>query len=106
MLRVNCAKVKPDQVERLRSWLHELNDRADEVRDTFRQETVRHEQALLIDARQGPVLIYAIEAEDHEAGRAASESSTLPIDQEHRQVMEAVLDGPAEVERIYDVSLE
>ena len=105
MLLINCHRVKSDQVERLRAWLLELNERVDEVRQTFVQETVRHEQGIILQGAEGPILIYAIEAEDLEAGRQAYEASTLPIDFEHRRIMDAVLDGPADVERIYDMSL-
>ena len=83
--------MKPDKVERLESWLFELMSRQDEVRETFIQETVRHEQAFIIRGEDGPLLIYVIEAEDHERGVTAFQSSQLPIDLEHRRVMNEVL---------------
>ncbi|MDQ3810385.1 MAG: DUF6176 family protein [Chloroflexota bacterium] len=96
-------RVREDQVDRLREWMNELTRRQDEVRQTFANERVRHEQAFLIEAREGPVLVYAIEVEDEEQARKAYESSTLPIDHQHRQVMDTVLAGPAAVDLLYDV---
>jgi hypothetical protein len=81
----------------------ELGRRQDEVRATFRNEGVRHEQAYLIESVNGPVLVYAIEVEDPEAALLAYAASTLPLDAEHRKVMAAVLGPPAEAELLYEV---
>jgi len=43
MLQVAIRYVRPEKEAKLRIWLAELNARADEVRDTFRSETVRAE---------------------------------------------------------------
>ena len=105
MIRVAFARVKPDKVERLESWLHELMRRQDEVRETFVQETVRHEQAFIIPGEKGPLLIYVMEAEDHERGRQAARLSQLPIDLEHRRVMNEVLAEKLQVAPLYDCAL-
>jgi Family of unknown function (DUF6176) len=105
-LEVVFHRVKRDQVERLRAWLQEGETRADEIRETFRQETVRHEAAYLLEGRDGPILVYAMEAEDFERAADAFRSSTLPIDLQHREVMRTVLDGPADVEKLYEVALD
>ena len=105
MIRVAFAKVKPDKVERLESWLLELMSRQDEVRETFIQETVRHEQAFIIRGEDGPLLIYVMEAEDHERGGAAFQSSQLPIDLEHRRVMNEVLAERLQVKPLYNCAL-
>ena len=83
----------------------ELGRRQDEVRATFLNEGVRHEQAYLIQSADGPVLVYAIEVEDYEAGLRAYEASTLPLDAEHRRVMASVLGPAADVEMLYEVRL-
>ena len=103
MLRVVFRRVQPDKVDRLRDWLQELERRA-EVVETFRQESVRHEVAYLLEGEEGPVLVYAMEAEDFEQARAAFEASTLPIDTQHKAIMgEALGDAPA-VEKLYECS--
>jgi hypothetical protein len=64
MLQVNIRRVRPDQVGRLREWLAELGRRQEEVRETFRNEGVRHEQAFVLAGADGPLLVYAIEVDD------------------------------------------
>lgn len=103
MIKLAIAKVKPAEEDTLRRWMAELNRRRDEVRETFAQEGVRHEQAYLLKAGDhGPFLIYAMEAADHDAAGKAFRSSTLPIDQEHKAVMNRVLAGKATVELLYE----
>ena len=106
MLRLAFSRIKPGKEERLRAWLSELLERQDEVRETFVQETVRHEQAFIIEGREGPLLIYAMEAEDHEKGHRAFRASTLAIDLEHKEVMKEVLGERLQVKPLYDCALE
>ena len=70
MLRLSIRRIKPQKEARLREWLSELNARADEVRATFKAETVRAEQAYIIPTSDGPLLVYAMEAEDFHRGRS------------------------------------
>jgi hypothetical protein len=85
--------------------MHGLRDRMDEVRATFKQEGVHHEIAWLMQGRDGPVMVYAVEVDDPEASRRALEASTLPIDYEYRQLMEEVTAGPAATEKLYECTL-
>ena len=105
MIRVAFARVRPEKLERLESWLRELMTRQDEVRETFTLETVRHEQAFILRDEKGPLLIYVMEAEDHERGRAAFQSSQLPIDLEHRRIMMEVLSEKLHIKPLYDCAL-
>ena len=106
MLQVAISRVRPAKEARLRAWLAELGSRVDEVRETFRDETVRAEQAYIVAGSEGPLLIYVIEAEDLERGAKAYASSLHRIDAEHRAVMrECLLESP-KVMPSYDVSLE
>lgn len=105
MLRVVFSRIKPGKEARLRDWLKELGERADEVRATFVDETVRHEQGFILNTSEGSMLIYVMEAEDLERGRKAYLASTHPIDAQHRQVMAECLDGTVVVEPLYDVAL-
>jgi len=102
MLSVVLRKLKDGEVDRLRSWMAELNERQDEVRETFAQEGVMHERAYLLEMEKGPVLVYAIEARDFEAASRAYNDSTLPIDLEHRKVMSKVLAEPADADLVYE----
>jgi hypothetical protein len=106
MLKVTMRMVKPGQEQRLRDWLSELMQRQDEVRETFKQETVRHELGYLLHTSEGMMLIYVVEAEDLEQASEAYRNSNLPIDTEHKKVMQQVLGDPVPAELIYDCALE
>jgi hypothetical protein len=103
MIQTAIFRVRPDKLERLISWLTELRERSDEVRETFVREGVTHEQAHLINTSDGPLLVYVMEAPDHRRASEAFRNSTLPIDIEHKAVMAEVLRGPAEATLHYDV---
>lgn len=105
MIRVAFAKVKAEKVARLESWLRELMQRQDEVRETFALESVRHEQAFIIPGQEGPILIYVMEAQDHKRGREAFQASQLLIDLEHRRIMEDVLAEKIQIAPLYDCAL-
>lgn len=75
------------------------------VKETYRQEGVSHEAAYLIGTRNGWILVFAAELEDREKARAAYQASTLPIDVEHRRVIQATLNGAFEAELVYECHL-
>ncbi len=80
----------------------ELNRRSAEVRETFAEEGVRHEQAYLLKTPDGPVLIYAMEAADHARASSMFRNSTLSIDQDHEHIMAQALAEPANAELLYE----
>lgn len=104
MIEVAFFRVHHDQLGRLRGWLRELTRRADEARATFVREGTRHERAWLLHDQQGPILVYAMEVDDPHHARQAYAVSTLPIDQEHRQVMRQVIAGRLDAELLYDLT--
>jgi hypothetical protein len=104
MIKTAIVRVRPGKLERLTAWLAELQDRSDEVRETFAQEGVTHEQAYVITTTDGPVLVYVMEAADHRHASEVARSSTLPIDLEHKAVMAEALAGPAEFSLHYELS--
>lgn len=104
MIAVSFRRVRADQVDRLRSWMREVTARAGEVRETFVQETVVRELAYLIEGRDGPIVAYVIEAHDLATMQRTVRENPFPIDLEHREVMSAVVDGPADVETLLDIS--
>ena len=106
MLRVSFRRIQPDREGQLRAWLAEPSARADEVRSTFVDEAVRHEQAFVLQTGDGPVLVYAMEAADFERGREAFARSEHAIDEEHKKVMAECLGGRVEVQPLYDVALD
>jgi hypothetical protein len=103
MVRVRCFRVRAEKVGRLRDWMAELSRRRDEVLETFANESVRHEVGYLLETTDGPVLVYVIEAEDLEQAAKAVEENPLPIDLEHRKVMQEVLAEPIRLDPILDL---
>jgi hypothetical protein len=86
--------------------LAELNSRADEVRETFHEETVRAEQAYIVAGEIGPLLVYVMEAEDFDRGSKAFATSRHKIDAEHKEVMRECLAESLKLDPLYDVTLE
>lgn len=84
--------------------MKEVNARAAEVRETFVQETVERELAYLIEGKDGPIVVYVIEASDLATMQRTVRENPFPIDIEHREVMSAVVEGPADVETLMDIS--
>ena len=106
MLRVWISRIRAGKEVRVREWLAELTSRADEVRETFRDETVRAEQAYIVPGEGGPLLLYVIEAEDLEQGSRAFANSTHKIDAEHKAVMRECLDEPLALRPLYDMTVK
>jgi len=106
MLKISIQMIKPGQEQKLREWLSELMQRKDEVRETFKQETVRHEQGYLLQINDGTALVYIVEAEDLEQASKAYKNSSLPIDAEHRNILKQTLAGRIPAELLYDVAID
>lgn len=104
MLRVGVARVHERKVDRLREWMTELNQRMDEVRETFEQEGTRHEQVHLLHSTDGPILVYVMEVEDAEVSRQTFLESELPIDEQHRAVMQEVIAEALDTEVLLDAT--
>ena len=106
MLKISLRRIKPGQEDRLRTWFKEVMGRRDEVRESFRQETVRHEIAYILADAEGPILVYAVEVEDYEKGHRAFQESRLPIDIEHKRIMADALGERLSIEPTYECVLE
>ena len=100
MLRVSIKRVRPDCVDELRAWMGTVNvQRRDEALATLAEETCTHEQAYLIDAGDGPMLVYVMEVRDVARSVDAARSSSHRIDVDHREVMRRTIgtDVPSEL---------
>ena len=102
MIKLAVRFVKKDEEQALRQWLSELNRRQDEVVETFSQEGTYQEQAYLAEIAGRSLLIYVMDAQDHEQAARAFKESTLPIDVEHRRIMNRVLGERVKVELLYE----
>ena len=105
MIHVNVYRVHPDKVEQLKAWFAEGESRADEVRETFVREGVRHEAGYLLETSDGPLLVYAMELEDYDAALAEFLASEAPIDVQHKEIMPQLTNGQLELTTILDIRL-
>ena len=105
MLKIVIRRVIPDKELKLRDWLAELNSRSDEVRATFECETTRGEMAYIVPGEDGPLLIYAMEAEGFEQAAKAYFNSDHGIDSEHRALMDECLGDSLGLSPLYNVRL-
>lgn len=102
-VRVRFGRVRPEKVDRLRWWLGDVARHRDESLETLASEGVRHEAAWLLETAEGPILVYAIEAEDLARVDDAFKASTFPIDHEHWRIMDEVLAGAFPAEALLDL---
>lgn len=105
VIQLVMYKVAAGQEPMLRWWLAELTRRRDEVLQTFEYEGTREEAAYLLRTADGPILVYVMDVSDPERAGIAYRYSSLPIDQQHKQVMHQVLGEEIEAELLYDVRL-
>jgi hypothetical protein len=105
MIHLTVYRVHPDKVDQLKAWLAEAGSRADEVRETFVREGVRHEVGYLLETSDGPLLVYANELDDYQAALAEFLASQAPIDVQHREIMPQLTNGTVELTPLLDISL-
>lgn len=104
MLRVAIRQVNPGRADQLREWLTEVNGpRREEALATLVDEGCTHEQVLLIEGAEGPVIVYVMEVDDVEASQAAAQSSEHPIDADHKRVMAEAVGEPLRTEVLLDL---
>ncbi|HSA55725.1 MAG TPA: DUF6176 family protein [Gemmatimonadaceae bacterium] len=103
MLRTWIHRIKPEQEWRLRTWLTELNARAGEVRESLAGAGVRAEQAFVVSTASGPLLVYVSDAEDQRRAALAFAESSVPVDVEHRRVLEECIEETLYDAPLYDV---
>jgi len=87
MMETMCVKVrlKPDSIDRVRTWAAELNRRRNEVLETLRDEQVIVESVFLDQTSDGDFLIYYLKARSLEEARQAVHLSQHEIDEYHQK---------------------
>ena len=105
MLQLAVRIVHADQIDLLRDWMHQLQTtRRSEAEATLIDETVDHEQALLVEVAGRHLLIYAIEVRDPEQARRSADSGHHPIDAEHHEVLARALEQALPHEVLLDIT--
>ena len=81
-----CVKIrlKPDSIEKVRTWAKTLNERKDEALATLRDESVILETVFLDQTAEGDFLIYVMKAESFERAKEAVQRSVHSIDEYHQ----------------------
>ena len=104
MLQISVRYVHPDHVDSLREWFRQLETtRRAEALATLIDETVTHEQAILVTETDPPMLVYAMEVADPVQSRRSADSGKHSIDAEHRAITRAAVAGAPEQEVILDL---
>ena len=67
---------------------------------------MRQERAFLLKVGDDTFLVYAMDCEDLEKSREAFRGSTLPLDLEHRRIMDETSDERFSLEPIYECAAE
>jgi len=104
VLRVAIRSVLPDEVDRLRSWLREVDGpRRHEALATLIDEGCRHEQVYLIEGANGPVVVYVMEVEDVELSKSVGASSRHAIDADHKRILSQTLGDRVPAQLLLDL---
>jgi hypothetical protein len=104
MLQTTFARVRDEDVPRLRAWLASLPTRRDEIHDSYRQQGTRHELFFLVPTRRGSVLVLVSEVDDADRASRSFLVSQLPVDLEFKALFQEISPEEAEVELLYDSS--
>jgi hypothetical protein len=104
MLRIALRRVNPDHALDLRRWFREVGGpRRQEALATLVDEGCTHEQVLLIEGKDGPVVIYVMEVDDVVKAQEAAVSSDHKIDAEHKRIMKRAVGDSVECEVLLDL---
>jgi hypothetical protein len=104
MIELSVRRVKPGQEETLRSWLGQVGgSRRGEAAATLIDEGVTHETVVLVETADGPVVVYAIEADDLDRAYEVARTSRHRIDADHKRIMESALGEAVPIEVLLDL---
>jgi hypothetical protein len=100
-----CVKIrlKPDSIEKVRTWAKTINERRDEALATLRDESVILETVFLDRTAEGDFLIYLMKAESFERSKAAVKNSVHAIDEYHQNFKRECWAGGKRLEMLVDL---
>lgn len=103
MIHVTFARVRGDDVPRLRAWLEALPARRAELAEAYAREGTRHELFYLVETGSASALLVLVsELEDTARGSESFLRSQLPLDVEFKQLIQDVARGEPRVEPLFD----
>ena len=105
MIMAAFSQVRPDQVEQLRAFGDELDQRRGEMEQALATAGTRQERAFLLRSVEPPIVVFIYDFDDPARATQAFRESNRPVDRRYKQVMDTVLADPVEVELLYDVTV-
>jgi hypothetical protein len=102
VLNATFARVREEDLPRLRSWLASLAERREELRESYQRQGTRHELFFLVRTERAPLLVLISEIRDLEEGTASFLRSNLPIDVEFKSLVQEISRFDEGVELLYD----
>jgi len=97
-------KIKPRKLSKVKRWMKDIQERADEATETLQAEGVYTELAFLEKTDSGTFLVTYMEAADLESAWEPFEESDREIDMELKQFMRECLEdsgGDHAIEPLY-----
>lgn len=100
-----CVKIKlkPDSIEKVRTWAKTINERRDEALATLRDEGVILESVFLDQNSEGDFLIYVMKAESFERAMETFEKSVHAIDEYHQNFKKECWEDGKRLEMLIDL---
>jgi hypothetical protein len=86
-------KIANGETQQLREWMDEVNEREEEAVGTLKSEGVHSETAFIEHTDEGDFLVYYMKADDMEQVSESFADSSREIDEEHKRVMDDVLEN-------------
>jgi hypothetical protein len=86
-------KIESGKTTQLKEWMDEICEREEEAIETLKSEGMHSETAFIEHTEEGDFLVYYMRADDMEQVFDSFNESSHEIDEEHKQVMDEVLES-------------
>ena len=103
--QTNCIKIKlkPNSLEKVRTWAKTINERKDEAFATLRDEGIIIECVFLDQTSEGDFLISIMKAENFEKAHEIMEKSVHEIDKFHQTFKKQTWEDGKKLELLIDL---
>jgi hypothetical protein len=102
MLNATFARVREEDLPRLRAWLAELPARREELAESYRREGTRHEVFFAIRTRPDPIVVLITEVQDLHHAVVSFLGSHQPLDLEFKSLVQDIATHESDVELLFD----
>lgn len=98
-------KLKPDSLDKVRAWQHEITTRKSEAIETLKNEGVVIESVFLDEVAGEHYLIYFMKEDDLAKSQQVAKASTMAIDAYHKQFKKDCWQSVHPLEQLIDLDL-